>query len=166
MVVANTEDARSNYVAEACDSYTSDASGLASVRATLNDPQKHAILPEMISKEPLGLIVRQGDNQWGDVVRWTRNAMVIAEEFGVSSSNVDTMRSSLNPEIRRLLGSEGEYGTQLDLSADWAFDVIKTVGNYGEVFERNIGKDTPLGLDRGLNALWLDGGILYAPPMR
>ena len=124
------------------------------------------LLPEIISKVPLGPLVRHGDNNWGDVVRWTLNALIIAEELGVTSKNVDEMKNSNNPEIRRLLGVEGDMGKQLGLSADWAYNAIKSVGNYGESFERNIGTATPLALERGLNALWTNGGILYAPPMR
>ena len=126
----------------------------------------HIILPEIISKEPLGPVVRHGDNQWGDLVRWTLNAMIIAEELGVTSENVDEMKNSKNPEIQRLLGVSGEYGEMLGLSKDWAYNVIKAIGNYGESFDRHLGPDTAIGLERGLNALWSKGGILYAPPFR
>ena len=114
--------------------------------------------PEIISKEPLGPLVRHGDHQWGDVVRWTLNAMIIAEELGITSANVDEMKNSKNPEVQRLLGVSGEYGEMLGLSKDWAYNVIKAVGNYGESFDRNIGPNTPIGLERGLNALWTKGG--------
>ena len=125
------------------------------------------MLPEVISKEPLGPLVQHGDHQWGDVVRWSLNVMIIAEELGITSENVDDMRAnSKNPEIRRLLGVEGEYGPRLGLSNDWAYNVIKMVGNYAESYERNVGPNTPIGLERGVNALWTDGGILYAPPFR
>ena len=167
VVVQDADQAREAYEAGRCDVYTTDASGLAAQRSTMSDPAAHVILPEIISKEPLGPLVRHGDNQWGDIVRWTLNAMVIAEELGVDSGNVEDMKAnSTNPEIRRLLGAEGDMGEQLGLNAEWAYNTIKMVGNYGEVFERNIGVNTPLALERGLNALWTNGGILYAPPMR
>lgn len=167
VVVTTADEARQNYEAEACDAYTTDASALAATRSTLANPSDHIILPEVISKEPLGPLVRHGDNQWGDVNRWVLNAMIVAEETGVTSKNVDEKKaSSTNPEIRRLLGVEGDLGPMLGLSNDWAYNVINKVGNYGEVFERNVGKGSPLKLERGLNALWTNDGILYAPPMR
>jgi len=166
IVVETANEARPAYEAGRCDVYTTDASGLASVRAQLDDPSDHVILPEIISKEPLGPVVRHGDHQWGDVVRWTLNAMIIAEELGVTSENVDQMKDSPNPEVQRLLGVSGEYGEMLGLSKDWGYNVIKSVGNYGESFERHIGPNTEVGLERGLNALWTKGGILYAPPFR
>jgi len=166
VVIATEDDARTNYVAEACDAYTTDASGLAAVRATLPDPTAHIILPEIISKEPLGLIVRHGDNQWGDVVRWAINATIIGEELGITKDNAESLKADPNPEIKRFLGTEGEFGAQLGLSRDWAFNVVTKVGNYEEIFEGNLGTDTPLGLARGLNANWSNGGILFAPPMR
>ena len=124
------------------------------------------VLPEIISKEPLGPLVRHGDHQWGDVVRWTLNTLIIAEELGITSANVDEMKNSNNPEVLRVLGVEGDYGQQLGLSKDRAYNVLKAIGNYAESFDRNIGPDTPIALQRGLNALWTDGGILYAPPFR
>jgi len=166
VVVETADEARTAYDSGRCDVYTTDASGLAAQRSTMSDPSAHIILPEIISKEPLGPVVRHGDNQWGDLVRWTLNTMIIAEELGVTSQNVEEMKGSDNPEIRRLLGVEGDMGQQLGLSADWAANIIKSVGNYSESFERNVGVNTPLGLERGLNALWKDGGILYSPPMR
>jgi general L-amino acid transport system substrate-binding protein len=166
VVVETSDEARTAYDSGRCDVYTTDASGLAAQRATLSDPSAHVILPEIISKEPLGPLVRHGDNQWGDLVRWTLNAMIIAEELGVTTANLEEMKGSENPEIRRLLGVEGDMGTQLGLEADWAANIIASVGNYSESFERNVGVNTPLGLERGLNALWKDGGILYSPPMR
>lgn len=166
VVVETSDEARTAYDAGRCDVYTTDASGLAAQRATLSDPSAHVLLPEIISKEPLGPLVRHGDNQWGDIVRWTLNAMVIAEELGVTTANMEEMKGSTNPEVLRLLGVEGDMGEQLGLEADWASNVIASVGNYSESFERNVGVDTPLGLERGLNALWKDGGILYSPPMR
>lgn len=154
------------YDAGRCDVYTTDRSGLAAQRVKLSDPDAHVVLPEIISKEPLGPAVREGDNKWGDIARWSLNAMVAAEELGVTSGNVDDMKSSDNPSIKRLLGTEGDMGEQLGLSNDWAYNIIKQVGNYGEVYERHVGPNTPLKLDRGLNAQWKDGGILYAPPIR
>ena len=166
IVIANDNEARINYLATACDAYTTDASGLAAVRASFPDPAAHIILPEIISKEPLGPIVRHGDDQWADIVRWTLNAMIAAEEMGISSDNVEAMKNSTNAEARRLLGVEGDFGSQLGLESEWAYEVISKVGNYGEVFERHIGSDTALGLERGLNGLWTDGGLLYSPPIR
>ena len=166
VVVQTSDEGVQAYEAGRCDVYTTDASGLAANRSVMADPTAHVILPEIISKEPLGPLVRHGDHQWGDVVRWTLNAMIIAEELGVSSENADSMKDANNPEIKRLLGTEGDMGSQLNLSSDWAYNIVKTLGNYSESFERNIGTNTPIGLERGLNALWKDGGILYAPPMR
>ncbi len=167
VVIQTNEEARRNYLAEACDTYTTDVSGLAAVRASLPDPDAHIILPEVISKEPLGPVVRQGDHQWADLNRWVLNAMITAEELGVTSANVEDMRAnSTNPTVRRLLGAEGDLGAQMGLDADWAYRVIHHVGNYGESFERYLGRDTPLGLERGLNAQWNQGGILFAPPLR
>ena len=154
------------YDAGRCDVYTTDQSGLYAQRLKLTNPGEHMVLPEIISKEPLGPVVRQGDDQWFNVNRWVLNAMINAEELGVSSDNVDSMMGSGNPAIARLLGEEGAYGEMLGLSNDWAVRVIKHVGNYAESFERNVGPDTPLGIARGLNALWSDGGILYAAPVR
>ncbi|MCP5073840.1 MAG: amino acid ABC transporter substrate-binding protein [Rhodobacteraceae bacterium] len=156
------------YAAGACDSYTTDASGLAASRATLTDPENHVLLPEIISKEPLGPLVRHGDDQWGDIVRWTLNALITAEELGITSANIAESSSAAgdNPEINRLLGTEGNLGEQLGLSADWAKNAIMAGGNYGEIFARNIGEATPIGLARGLNAQWTDGGLIYSPPFR
>jgi len=150
--IETNAEAQTNYAAGRCDAYTTDASGLASTRSALDDPTAHAILPEIISKEPLGPLVRHGDSEWGDVIRWTLNAMIAAEELGVTSANVDKM--------------EGDLGGMIGLDKAWAWRAIKMVGNYGEVFETFIGKDTPIGLERGINAQWTDGGILYAPPFR
>ncbi len=150
-----------------CDVYTTDQSGLYAQRTKLKDPNAHIVLPEVISKEPLGPVVRHGDNQWGDIVRWSLNAMIDAEEAGITSANVDDLKAnSKNPTVRRILGVEGKMGENLGLSADFAYNIIKQVGNYGEVFERNLGPSTPLNISRGLNAQWKDGGILYAPPFR
>ena len=167
VVIETSAEGRGVYEEERCDVYTTDASGLAAQRSTMSNPGEHIILPEIISKEPLGPLVRHGDNQWGDIARWTLNAMIVAEELGVTSANAAEMASSSkNPEVLRLLGAEGDMGAQLGLPADWAKNIIMQVGNYGETFERNLGTTTPLALERGLNALWTDGGILYAPPMR
>jgi general L-amino acid transport system substrate-binding protein len=167
VVFEKNEEARQAYDEGRCDAYTTDASGLAAERSVLAQPAEHIILPEIISKEPLGPLVRHGDNRWGDVVRWTLNAMIIAEEFGVTQANVDEQKaSSQNPEVRRLLGVEGEMGKMTGLSNEWGYNIIKQVGNYGESFERNVGLKTPLGLARGLNELWSKGGVLYAPPLR
>ena len=156
------------YLAGACDTYTTDASGLAASRATFEAPGDHIVLPEIISKEPLGPLVRHGDNDWGDVVRWTLNALIAAEELGVTSANVAELAAAptQNPEINRLLGTEGELGKMMGLDNAWAKNAIAAVGNYGEVFEKNIGASTAIGLARGLNAQWTDGGLLYTPPFR
>ncbi len=154
------------YNANRCDVYTTDVSGLAAQRLKLTEPDAHIILDTLISKEPLGPVVRQGDDQWLDIVRWTLNVLVAAEELGVTSANIDAMKNSDNPEIKRLLGTEGAFGAAMGLGNDWAYNAIKAVGNYGEMFERNLGKDTPLGLARGQNALYRDGGLQYALPVR
>ena len=150
-----------------CDAYTTDRSGLAAQRVKLADPSAHMILPETISKEPLGPVVRHGDNQWGDVVRWSLFAMLEAEEYGVNSGNVDDLRANTtNPVVKRLLGVEGNTGESLGLPNDWAYNIVKQVGNYAESYDRNVGPDTPVGLARGVNALWKDGGIQYPMPVR
>jgi general L-amino acid transport system substrate-binding protein len=154
------------YDAGRCDAFTTDASGLYSERLRLAKPDDHIVLPEIISKEPLGPSVRHGDDQWFDIVKWVHFAMVDAEDLGVTSKNVDEMLKSTNPEIKRLLGTEGNYGEQLGLSKDWAVNIVKQVGNYGEVFDRNVGEGSPLKISRGLNRLWTKGGIMYAPPVR
>jgi general L-amino acid transport system substrate-binding protein len=160
-------EARQQYLAGACDSYTTDASGLAAARAAYENPADHVILPEIISKEPLGPLVRHGDPEWGDIARWTLNALIAAEELGVTSVNIDELSAGTdNPEINRLLGTEGNLGEMLGLSSDWSVKAIKAGGNYGEIFARYLGESTPVGLARGLNAQWKDGGILYVPPFR
>jgi general L-amino acid transport system substrate-binding protein len=165
--IETNAEAIQQYLAGACDTYTTDASGLAASRATFEAPADHVLLPEIISKEPLGPLVRHGDNDWADVVRWTLNALVTAEELGVTSANVAEMVSSTtNPEVARLLGTEGNLGEMLGLDADWAKRAIETGGNYGEIFAKNIGEETPIGLARGLNAQWTNGGLLYSPPFR
>ena len=155
------------YDAGRCDVYTTDRSGLAAQRTKLTAPDSHMVLPEIISKEPLGPVVRQGDDNWFNIVRWSLNAMINAEELGVDSSNVNQMTYNDNsPAINRLIGKEGKFGEELGLSADWAYQIIRQVGNYAESYERNVGPNTPLKLDRGVNALWSKGGILYAAPIR
>ena len=149
-----------------CDALTDDSSGLYAERLRLADMDDYIILPEIISKEPLASVVRQGDDQWLNVVKWTQYAMVDAEELGVTSKNVDDMMKSDNPDIRRLLGVEGDQGKGLGLPNDWAYKIVKTVGNYGEVFDRNVGEGSKLKIKRGLNALWNKGGLQYAPPIR
>ncbi|MBM3599940.1 MAG: amino acid ABC transporter substrate-binding protein [Alphaproteobacteria bacterium] len=149
-----------------CDVFTTDRSGLAADRTKLKDPNAHIILPDVISKEPLGPLVRHGDNNWGDIIRWAFFAMVNAEELGITAANVDQMLNSPNPEIKRLLGKEGDFGKMLGLENNWAYNVIKMVGNYAESYERNVGTKTPIGLERGVNALWTAGGLQYAPPVR
>jgi general L-amino acid transport system substrate-binding protein len=167
VTVADDSEAQRQYVAGACDAYTTDASGLAASRATLPDAENHIILPEIISKEPLGPVVRHGDNNWGDVVRWTFYALVAAEELGITSANVNEIgASTVNPEIKRILGTEGDMGAMLGLDAEWAKRAIAANGNYGEIFAANIGESTPIGLARGLNAQWTQGGLMYAPPFR
>jgi general L-amino acid transport system substrate-binding protein len=149
-----------------CDAYTTDASGLYAERLKLKKPADHLILPEIISKEPLGPVINHGDLPWGDVARWTLFALINAEELGVTSKNVDQMMKSPNPEIRRLLGVEGAFGESLGLTKDWAARAIRQVGNYGEIFERNLGQGSQLKIKRGMNAQWNKGGVLYAPPIR
>ncbi|WP_257274464.1 amino acid ABC transporter substrate-binding protein [Endozoicomonas sp. SESOKO4] len=146
-----------------CDVLTSDQSQLYALRLRLSKPGQAVVLPEVISKEPLGPLVRQGDDQWFNIVKWSLFAMINAEELGLSSANIDKSKSSTNPSIRRFLGIEGPKGKGMGLKDDWAYQVVKQVGNYGEVFERNIGASSPLKIERGLNAQWSQGGILYAP---
>lgn len=155
-----------SYENERCDVLTSDASQLYGLRTKLKDPKAHIVLPEIISKEPLGPAVRQGDDKWFNIVKWTFFAMVAAEEHGITSKNVDEMKKSSSPAIKRILGVEGKMGSNLGLKADWAYQIIKQIGNYGEVFERNIGTSTPLNMERGINALWTNGGLQYSPPFR
>ena len=167
VTVQDDTEAQRQYLAGACDAYTTDASGLAAGRASMADSENHIILPEIISKEPLGPAVRHGDNQWGDIVRWTFNALLIAEEKGITKANIEEVAaSSTDPEVRRLLGIEGDMGKMFGLENDWAKKAISASGNYGEIFEANVGSSTPIGIARGLNALWTQGGLQYAWPMR
>jgi len=154
------------YASGRCDAYAYDRAGLAIQRMGLAAPLEHVILPETISKEPLGPAVRHGDDQWFDLVKWTLFAMVDAEELGVGQGNLDSMRASDRPDVRRLLGLEGDFGEPLGLNRDWAYRILRHVGNYGESFERNLGRDSPLKIERGQNALWTRGGLQYAPPIR
>jgi general L-amino acid transport system substrate-binding protein len=149
-----------------CDVYTTDSSALAAERSKFANPDDHVILPEIISKEPLGPVVRQGDDGWFNIARWTYYALLEAEELGVTQANVDDMLASDNPAIKRLLGVEGDFGTPMGLTKDWAYQIVKALGNYGEIYDRHVGPSTPIGLARGLNALWRDGGIQYSPPIR
>jgi general L-amino acid transport system substrate-binding protein len=165
--IETNAEAQQQFLSGACDVYTTDRSGLAATRATFENPDNYVLLPEVISKEPLGPLVRHGDQQWGDLVRWTLNALISAEELGVTSANIDELaKGTNNPEINRMLGTEGDLGGMLGLDKEWARRAISAGGNYAEIFERNIGSATPVGLSRGLNALWSDGGILYSPPFR
>ena len=148
-----------------CDTYTTDKSGLAAQRTKMSNPDEHIVLPETISKEPLGPVVRQGDAVWEDIVRWSLNTMIEAEEYGINSANADMMKTSENPQIKRLVGSEGELGAALGLDNDWSLRIIKQVGNYGESYKRNIA-DTGILPDRGPNNIWTQGGLLYTPPAR
>jgi general L-amino acid transport system substrate-binding protein len=163
---ATATEAVKAYDAGRCDAYTTDASGLYAERLRLTTPADSIILPEIISKEPLGPAVRHGDDQWFDIVKWVHFAMLTAEELNVTSKNVDEMTKSDNPDIKRLLGTEGNYGEQLGLTKDWAVRIIKLVGNYGEAFEKNVGQGSPLKIARGLNAQWNKGGLQFAPPIR
>ncbi|MFZ5752338.1 MAG: amino acid ABC transporter substrate-binding protein [Pseudomonadota bacterium] len=168
VTIDSNAEGEQQFLAGACDAYTTDASGLAATRAAFANPGDYVILPEIISKEPLGPAVRHGDNQWADIVRWTFYALVAAEEYGVTSANVDELaKSSQNPEVQRLLGSStDDLGAMIGLDKEWAKRAIKSVGNYGEIFAATIGESTPIGLARGLNAQWTQGGLMYAPPFR
>jgi general L-amino acid transport system substrate-binding protein len=163
---ATANEAVKAYDAGRCDAYTTDASSLYSERLKLANTADHIVLPEIISKEPLGPAVRHGDDQWFDVTKWVLYALVNAEELNITQKNVDEMVKSTNPDVKRFVGTEGNYGEQLGLPKDWAVQIIKAVGNYGEIFDRNVGANSPLKIERGLNKLWNKGGIQYAPPVR
>jgi general L-amino acid transport system substrate-binding protein len=154
------------YEAGRCDVFTTDQSGLYANRLKLASPGDHMVLPEIISKEPLGPMVRHGDDQWFDIVKWTLFALITTEELGVTAKNVDEKAKLENPEMKRVLGSDGNFGEQLGLTKDWVVRIVKAVGNYGEVFDRNVGAGSPLAINRGLNNLWNKGGLQYAPPIR
>jgi general L-amino acid transport system substrate-binding protein len=149
-----------------CDVFTTDQSGLYAERLKLAKPDDHVVLPEIISKEPLGPVVRQGDDQWLDIVKWTLNVLITGEELGLGKATVDAAMTSTNPEVKRILGLEGEFGKKLGLDNAWAANILKKVGNYAEIFEANVGPKTPLAIARGKNALWSAGGLQYAPPIR
>ena len=167
VTVADDSEAQRQYLAGACDSFTTDASGVAAVRATMPDAENHIILPEIISKEPLGPVVRHGDNNWGDVVRWSYYALVAAEEKGITQANIEEVAASTqDPEVKRILGLEGDLGAMMGLDKEWAKRAIAASGNYGEIFAATIGEGTSIGLARGLNALYTQGGLQYAPPFR
>ena len=166
VVIEAQNDVNAAYDSGRCDVLTTDQSGLYASRLELAKPDDNIVLPEIISKEPLGPAVRQGDSQWADVVRWTHFGLLDAEELGITQANVEEMKNSPNPEIKRMLGVDSTFGADAGLSNDWLVNVVKGVGNYGEVFERNIGASTPLGIARGQNALWTKGGLQYAPPIR
>ena len=167
VVIEKLEEIEQAFFSGRCDAYTTDASGLAATRASkAPKPDDYTLLPEIISKEPLGPAVSHGDDQWADLIRWTFNALVEAEEYGITAAKVDEMKKSDNPGIKRLLGVTPGLGKNLGVSEEWAANAIKAVGNYGEMYERNVGKGSPLKLDRGLNELWTKGGIMYAPPVR
>jgi general L-amino acid transport system substrate-binding protein len=170
VVIEKVDEIRAAFFSGRCDVYTTDASSLAATRAANVPPPRtfddFLILPEIISKEPLGPVVRHGDNQFADVVRWALYAMIEAEEYGITSKNVDEMLKSENPTIKRILGVTPGMGKALGVDEKWVYNIVKQVGNYGESFERNVGKDSPLKIDRGLNRLWTQGGLQYAPPIR
>ena len=169
VVLPTEEAARQAYGREDCDALSADVSALAAARTTLADPQQHVVLSDVISKEPLGPVTRRGDEQWTAVVRWTLNALILAEEMGVTQANVDEQaETSRVPQVRRLLGAEGDFGPRLGLSKTWAADAVEGVGNYGEIFDRNLGSQSPLDLARGLNAQWnaRPGGLIYGLPVR
>jgi general L-amino acid transport system substrate-binding protein len=163
---SSLDETISAYEAGRCDAYTTDLSQLASNRQKLKVPDDHVLLSEVISKEPLGPWVRRGDEQWFSLVRWVVFAMMTAEELGVTQANIDEMLKSTNPEVRRLLGTEGKFGEALGVSNDWAVRIVKAIGNYGESFDRHLGKNSKLNLPRGINRLWTEGGLHYAPPIR
>jgi general L-amino acid transport system substrate-binding protein len=167
LVAAMTlESAIKGYDSGQCNVLTADISALFGIRLLLSKPDSHVILPDVISKEPLGPAVRQDDVQWFNIVKWVHFAMVNAEELGVTSKSIDEALKSDNPDVKRLVGAEGNYGERMGLTKDWAVRVIRLVGNYGEVYERTVGVNSPLTIPRGINQLWNKGGILYAPPIR
>lgn len=166
IVFDTSEQTVGGYQAGRCDVLTSDTSQLAALRIQLDDPDGSVVLSEVISKEPLGPSVRQGDDEWFNIVKWSLSAMLNAEEYGISSANVDDMMASEDPNIARLLGQDGNYGEGMGLEADWAYNIISQVGNYAQSYDRNVGMDSPLQIERGVNALWINGGVQYAPPIR
>ncbi|WP_299381236.1 amino acid ABC transporter substrate-binding protein [uncultured Kiloniella sp.] len=168
VVFEGKKEAVNAYRSGRCDALTTDNSQLASFRTTMPDPSAHVVLPEVISKEPLSPLVKHGDNQWKDLVTWTINGLITAEELGVTQKNVSNLAEAQrnNPTVQRMLGASGEYGSYIGLENNWMVNAISAVGNYGEIFDRNLGKDSPLNLPRGTNALWQDGGLMYVAPLR
>ena len=171
VAVPPNEKTKNVYKRGDCDMYGTDRSGLASNRLSFNEPSRHMILPEIISKEPLGPVVRYGDQKWSDIIRWTIYVLFIAEEMGINSYNIESFKDNIDPNIQRFMGEKNgidhpHLGSKLGLSADWSYNVIKEVGNYKEIYERNVGENTPIGLKRGLNKLYSHGGLLYAPPLK
>lgn len=166
VVFERNEEGRQAYDKGRCDAYSTDASQLAGIATVMHDPDNQLILPDLISKEPLGPAVRQGDDQWFLIVKWTLNALIEAEELGITQANVDEKLNSQDARVRRLLGVVGDYGKFMALDNRWAFNAIKAVGNYGEIFDRNMGANSPLKMPRGKNALWKDGGLMYSAPIR
>jgi len=162
----SNDQVTSSFEAGRCDVLTSDSSQLYGIRSKLKNPSAYEVLPQIISKEPLGPVVRQGDDQWFNIAKWTFFATVAAEENGITSKNIDSLKNSKNPTVRRIIGVDGKLGANLGLNKDWAYQIIKQVGNYGEIFERNVGENTPLQIKRGLNALWTKGGLQYSPPFK
>jgi general L-amino acid transport system substrate-binding protein len=166
LVFEKSDEALRAYQADRCDSYTTDASGLYSVRLQMSKPDDHVVLPDIISEEPLGPAVRQGDFQWFTIVKWVHFALINAEEAGITKANVDQMLNSQVPDVKRILGKEGDFGKGIGLDNEWAYRIVKQVGNYGEIFDRNVGAGSRIKIDRGLNKLWKDRGLQYAPPIR
>jgi general L-amino acid transport system substrate-binding protein len=166
VVFEQNDETRIAYISGRCDAFSTDASQLAGIRSALPRPEEHMVLPDIISKEPLAPAVRHGDDQWFDIVRWTIYALIEAEELGVTQANVEEMLRSERPEIRRLLGVSGDHGPFMGLDRRWAYNAIKAVGNYGEIFDRHLGRNSPIGLPRGVNDLWSRGGLMYAMPIR
>jgi general L-amino acid transport system substrate-binding protein len=166
LVIDKLADVNAAYEASRCDALTTDRSGLAANRLQMKAPDEHMILPEVISQEPLGPVVRNNDVQWFQIVKWVSNALLDAEYLGVNSTNLEEMKGSSDSAVQRLLGvGDNDFGKSIGLSKDWAYNIIKAVGNYAEIYDRNIGPNTPLGLDRGVNAQWNDGGIQYGMPI-
>jgi len=166
VVFENSDEWRNAFFSGRCDAISTDRSDLASVRAIANDPEQYVVLPETISKEPLAPTIRQNDSNWRDIVNWSVYALIAAEEKGITQGNVEDHLKSEDPEVQRMLGVNGDFGKMLGLDNKWAYNIIKSVGNYAEVFDRNLGPKTRLGLSRGPNELWTKGGLLYAPPFR
>jgi general L-amino acid transport system substrate-binding protein len=167
LVIEKLDEVENAYFAGRCDAYTTDRSGLAATRAQkASNPDDHVILPDVISKEPLAPAVRHGDDEWFDIVKWVMYGLIGAEEKGITGENVDQMLKSDDPEVKRMLGVSAGLGKALHLDEKWLYNVVKQVGNYGEIFERNVGKESPLKLERGVNALWTKGGLMYAMPFR